>query len=118
VIVERETVVVGFACVFAAEHAQWGSYLDNLHVSSALQKQGVGTALIAAVAQWCELQAPGRGLYLSVNQSNITAQQFYYRLGARSAESSVWNAPDGSTVPTFWFVWESVVPLAAKAANG
>ena len=117
VVAEKKAVMVGFACVFVAEHAERGSYLDNLHVSSVLQGQGVGTALVSNVAQWCERQAPGRGLYLSVNQGNYRAQKFYFHLGARNAEAGVWNAPDGSIVPTYWFVWDSVVPLAAKAAN-
>lgn len=112
VVAESNRTVVGFACAFTAEHAEWGSYLDNLHVSSAMQGQGLGKALIASVARHCEIEVPGLGLYLSVNQANRQAQQFYTRLGARNAETGVWNAPDGSVVPTYWFVWDSVARLA------
>jgi ribosomal protein S18 acetylase RimI-like enzyme len=117
VVAESAVGLVGFACAFSEEHAQWGSYLENLHVGSSNQGQGVGRALLTNVAQWCECQAPGRGLYLSVNQANQRAQEFYRRLGARNAEAGVWHAPDGSLVPTYWFLWESAGVLAPAAAN-
>ena len=104
--------IVGFACVFSENHNTWGAYLDNLHVSHGFQGRGIGRALLAEVALWCESQSPGRGLYLSVNQDNHRAQRFYLALGARNTEPGIWNAPDGSKVPTFWFTWNSVASLA------
>jgi len=115
VVAEDRNGVAGFACVFSLAHEQWGSYLENLHVASSHQGQGLGRALLARVAQWCEGQVAGRGLYLTVNQANRRAQGFYLRLGARNAAESVWNAPDGSVVPTFRFAWDSAAPLAVGA---
>lgn len=106
--------VIGFACAFIAEHDDWGSYLDNLHVAHGHQGQRVGSALMAAVAAACERLNPGRGLYLSVNQSNQRAQGFYAALGAANADAGVWNAPDGSVVPTFRFAWPTTAALAAR----
>ena len=108
---------VGFACAFAAEHAEWGTYLDNLHVRPSSQGQGIGKALLVNLAQWCNLYAPKRGLYLSVNQGNHRAQQFYLGLGARNADSWIWHAPDGSAVPAYWFLWESVETLVSREVN-
>lgn len=116
-VAERAGDLAGFACAFSGEHAEWGSYLDNLHVNESAQGQGVGSALLANVAQWCEAQLPGGGLYLSVNQTNHAAQRFYSSLGAHNANMDVWNAPDGTAVPTYWFLWESVASLATQAAN-
>jgi len=113
-VVEVAGEVVGFACVFLAEHAEWGSYLDNLHVARGHQGRGVGAALTAAVAAACERECPGRGLYLSVNQSNYRAQAFYARLGAINADTSVWHAPDGSVVPTFRFAWPAAAVLLPR----
>jgi hypothetical protein len=48
---------------------------------------------------------------LLVNQDNVKAQAFYNSLGARNAENGVWNAPDGSEVPTYWFVWDKIGTL-------
>lgn len=113
-VAEENENIVGFACVYINEHAEWGSYLDNLHVSPSHQGQGIGANLIAEVACHCEERHSKKGLYLSVNQANQRAQKFYLSLGAQNAQPSVWNAPDGSVVPTFRFVWNSVSPLTEK----
>lgn len=113
-IAEETEDIVGFACVFINEHVEWGSYLDNLHVSQSHQARGIGTSLLAQVAFHCEERCPQKGLYLSVNQANIRAQKFYLVHGAHNAQSSVWSAPDGSQVPTFRFAWKSVLPLTEQ----
>lgn len=115
VVAEQQGALVGFACVFAAENPRWGSYLDNLHVRGAWQGRGIGKALLQEVARWCSLRAAEGGLCLLVNQDNVAAQGFYERLGARNAEASAWNAPDGSVVPTYWFVWDDLAPLLGGA---
>ena len=50
-------------------------------------------------------------MYLLVNQDNIMAQQFYESLGARNLKPGVWNAPDGSNVPTYIFYWDTLKEL-------
>jgi GNAT superfamily N-acetyltransferase len=105
-VAEIEGEVVGFACAFFNENAQYGSYLDNLHVLAKHQSKGVGRLLISEIADWCIQQSTPLGLCLLVNQENEKAQNFYKFLGARNAEDGVWNAPDGTVVPTFWFVWD------------
>jgi ribosomal protein S18 acetylase RimI-like enzyme len=118
IVAEIQENVIGFACVFTENHESWGSYLDNLHVGEKYQGMGVGRALIGDVARWCESQRPGIGVYLSVNQDNLRAQRFYLNLGAHNAEPGIWNAPDGSKVPTYWFTWDSAGFLAESANFG
>ncbi len=113
-LIEQGNQLAGFACAFAGESVQWGSYLENLHVAAAFQGRGLGAALIANVAHWCAQRYPALGLYLFVNQDNVRAQRFYQSLGANNAETAEWHAPDGSTVPTFRFTWQSIAPLTAK----
>ena len=115
-VAEIQDSIAGFACAFANHHKAWGSYLENLHVSPAWQGKGIGRALLVQAAQCCDSQSPGVGLYLSVNQDNRQAQGFYLHLGASNSEPGVWNAPEGSKVPTFWFTWSSASTLV-KAAN-
>ena len=115
VVAEIHERVVGFACAFTDNHDAWGAYLDNLHVSAAWQGKGMGRALLLEVARWCASRSPDTGLYLSVNQDNSRAQRFYQGLGARNTEPGVWNAPEGSKVPTFWFTWDSASSLAKLA---
>lgn len=112
-VAESQNQLVGFACAFFAEHAEWGTYLDNLHVSKPYQGKGIGTALLAKISEFCIDNAQHPGMYLLVNQDNLQAQQFYLRLGARNEKSGIWNAPDGSAVPTYYFRWDSVKDLAS-----
>lgn len=96
--------IIGFSCAFAGESVDLGSYFDNLHVSPLNQGNGSGTLLLKKAAQYCFQQAPGSGMYLLVNQDNIKAQQFYETCGAHNLKSGVCNAPDGSYVPTIYFI--------------
>lgn len=109
--------VIGFVCTFIDEHPALGSYLENLHVASQAQGHGIGGKLIREAASICSKQATSRKLYLLVNQDNVRAQRFYLNFGATNAAEAVWNAPDGSAVPTFRFEWPSVIELARKAAS-
>lgn len=110
-VAERSGEVVGFVCAYVGENSKWGSYLDNLHIRKAYQSMGIGRSLLIDAAKWCHQREPHKGMCLLVNQDNVKAQAFYNLLGARNAENGVWNAPDGSAVPTYWFVWDRVGTL-------
>ncbi len=112
-IAETQNELVGFACVFLDENREFGSYLDNLHVAAAHQGKGVGRALMQAVAKCCTHGAQSEGLCLLVNQTNTRAQDFYLKLGGVNGRADTWAAPDGSKVPTFWFVWRELQALIA-----
>ena len=113
-VAEDNGFVIGFACVFVMEHLEWGSYLENLHVRQSHHGRGIGAKLLIEIAAICEQRCAGKGLYLSVNQANQNAQKFYLKFGAENAQISVWNAPDGSQVPTFRFTWKSTAALAEQ----
>jgi len=108
IVAEINNEIVGFACFFANKHAKRGSYLDNLHICHTHQSKGIGRLLLTHGAQWCDSIAPDKGLYLMVNQSNKRAQNFYKSLGASNVDLACWNAPDGSVVPTYLFVWSNL----------
>lgn len=110
----EEDLVVGFACAFVGEHSDWGSYLDHLHVAESHHGRGVGSSLLVQVASICEHRRQGQGLYLFVNQSNERAQKFYLAFGAQESQVAVWDAPDGTSVPTFRFSWQSIAILAGR----
>jgi ribosomal protein S18 acetylase RimI-like enzyme len=110
-VAEIEGKIIGFSCAFADEDTDLGSYFDNLHVNPLNQGNGIGTLLLKKAAQHCFQQAPRSGMYLLVNQDNIKAQQFYEVCGARNLESGVWNAPDGSDVPTYILYWDTLSEL-------
>lgn len=107
--------IAGFVCIYFEENPRWGAYLDNLHVLREFQSKGMGKALLIQAAERVSQQDNVTGMCLLVNQDNTNAQAFYLRLGAKNAEAAVWNAPDGSAVPTYWFVWGSLTQLIACA---
>ena len=107
-VAESDNDLIGFVCAYAGEHGKWGSYLDNLHIGTRHQSKGIGKRLLIEAARWCAQQEPGSGMCLLVNQDNLRAQHFYQGLGAHNAQEGVWDAPDGSRVPTYWYVWDSL----------
>jgi len=110
-VAENKGQIIGFSCAFAGESTDLGSYFDNLHVSPLNQGKGTGVILLKKAAQYCLQQAPSSGMYLLVNQDNIKAQQFYEKCGARILKPGVWNAPDGSNVPTYILYWDTLSEL-------
>ncbi len=111
IVAESDGKIVGFGCVYSGENTEWGAYLDNLHVSKSYQSKGIGKLLLAKIVQWCLKQEPEKGMCLLVNQDNTKAQEFYVKFGARNARMGIWNAPDGSIVPTYWLVWDDLSNL-------
>jgi GNAT superfamily N-acetyltransferase len=116
-IAEEQHQPIGFACVFVNDHEEWGSLLDNIHVSRSSQGKGIGAALISHVAQWCKAQASDSGIYLWVLQDNIAAQRFYHHLGAINAGTGVWIPPEGGSIPRYRFTWSSATDLLTKIAH-
>ena len=85
--------LAGFAHLAFGADPQWGCLLDNLHVAHALRGTGIGTRLMARVAE----QACGRDqrLHLYVLEQNTDAQAFYRARGGRFVEASPVSAPGG-----------------------
>lgn len=108
--------LVGFVCLQPGADASWGALLDNLHVVASHRCHGVGRQLMQAAARACLADAPGAGLFLWMLRDNLRAQAFYRALGATNAGPDIWDAPDGSRVPTCRFAWTEA-GLAAMAAG-
>ncbi|HPH19762.1 MAG TPA: GNAT family N-acetyltransferase, partial [Haliscomenobacter sp.] len=87
ILAENEGQLCGFACIELNEDPVFGTLLDNLHVSSDLQGQGIGAQLIHRAAQLAEVQHPGCGFYLFVLEENHPARKFYEHLGAKNHET-------------------------------
>lgn len=105
-VIEVAGSIVGFACLYLQQDTQWGSLLDNLHVCPREQGKGWGGILLQTVLNTCVTHAVTHGLYLWVVQSNLKAQQIYQHYGAQRAAAGNWQAPDGSTVATWRYVWD------------
>lgn len=108
---ESDGQVAGFACAYGGDDARWGTLLENLHVSGAVMRQGIGARLMADVAAWSLQAHPGAGIYLWVLVPNLPARRFYERLGALNAGEDVWLPPDGGAVPKLRYVWPDPATL-------
>lgn len=95
ILAERGGVVVGVAHTILGEDAAWGAFLDNLHVAHGLQRQGVGSRLLALTARAVLGWSPVSGLYLWVLEQNRDARAFYAARGGTCVERADVPPPGG-----------------------
>jgi GNAT superfamily N-acetyltransferase len=81
VLAEHQDRLIGFAHVIVDADATWGALLDNLHVTHAVQRSGIGSLLLDRVARITMERRPGSGVYLWVLEPNQAAQAFYAAKG-------------------------------------
>ena len=103
--------LLGFVCAFGNEDTQWGTYIDNLHVTKVRTRQGIGRSLMIEIARWSNRHYPGAGLYLGVLEPNIAARRFYESLGAINQEARLWEPPGGGEVVDLLYVWSKASHL-------
>ena len=93
VLAEVDAGIIGFAHLVFDSDPTWGALVDNLHVRQRHKRQGVGSELIALVAQAAiERETP---LYLWVLEQNLHARAFYEARGAARVERALVLAPGG-----------------------
>lgn len=109
---------LGFVCLYGDEDAQWGSFVDNLHVLPECKRQGIGAQLMRRAAQWSLERYPSAGLYLWVLGSNLPAQRFYERIGGAQSGADIWQPPDGTPLPKLRYAWRDARTLAAVRPSG
>ncbi len=110
--------LVGFVCAFGDENPTWGSYIDNLHVTSGSMERGIGTLLMGHVAEWLLIRYPQSGVYLWVFEANTRARRFYERLGASNAET-IADEPDPAAgpVPSCRYTWPGPSDIGRRVAE-
>ncbi|WP_341719458.1 GNAT family N-acetyltransferase [Micromonospora sp. FIMYZ51] len=93
VVAEDGGRLIGFVHVMFDHDPQWGSLVDNLHVTYDQHRTGVGTALLAHAARAAVAHATTHGLYLWVLEQNTAAQRFYQACGACHVETATVSPP-------------------------
>ncbi|MFL6760389.1 N-acetyltransferase family protein [Sphingomonas sp.] len=78
-VAETDGEVVGFCATWGGES---GGYIDNLHVRSSCQSQGLGRAMLCETARQL-LSHDVRSAYLHVVASNHRARALYLKLGGQ-----------------------------------
>ncbi len=86
---------VGFVSACFGADPGFGTLIDNLHVSSARQRSGIGRRLMVLVAEAHLARGEPGGMYLWVLEQNTGAQAFYEALGGERRELAPVDAPGG-----------------------
>jgi ribosomal protein S18 acetylase RimI-like enzyme len=106
-----ENNIVGFCCLILNEDAVFGSYIDSLHVSAALQKTGIGKMMISYSAKIICENAHSKKMYLWVYESNKNARIAYESLGATNYETIEKANGDGTISRTCRYIWDDIRSL-------
>jgi ribosomal protein S18 acetylase RimI-like enzyme len=102
----EDTDIRGFVCAYGAHHAEYGSLIDNLHVTSDHKRQGIGGALMRQAGSWLMSAYADARVYLWVWELNATARRFYEGLGARNAGVFEVANSVGGTSRNCRYFWE------------
>jgi len=105
---------VGFTFAFGAHDARWGTQIDNLHVIPQRRGTGIGARLLESLYGRSHDSYPHAGLYLWAYEANVAARRYYENLGAAPIERVVINAPDGSELAEWRYVWASAAAALAS----
>lgn len=90
---EEAGEVVGFVHVVFDQDPTWGSLVDNLHVTAARQRTGLGRALLGRAAAEAVAKAESPALHLWVLEQNLPARAFYAAMGGTHVETALVEAP-------------------------
>ena len=107
IVAEDAGAIVGLACSYGGDDADWGTLLDNLHVHAPRQGEGIGERLVRETARWTLRLYPDSGLYLGVLEQNVKAQGFYRRLGAEDVGGFTYSPPGGGEVAVRRYAWDT-----------
>ena len=103
----------GFLCAYGDHDPQWGSFIDNIHVSRESKRSGIGASLMREAGAWLDDHHPGLGVYLWVLEVNASARRFYERLGAHDAGASTMETHGGAIVRSCRYTWRDARLLAS-----
>ncbi|MBB3121460.1 GNAT family N-acetyltransferase [Pseudoduganella violacea] len=84
--------------------------IDDIAISSALRRRGIGAALIAQAKEWAR-QRGLPGIMLETQDNNVAACRLYERCGfvLKGFDRALYAAQDGVAAETalFWYYFES-----------
>lgn len=113
-VAENNGTFCGFICVYGANHPEYGSIVDNLHVKAEVKGKGLGSKLLAAAAKWIATHYKTQPLYLEVLACNTNAIRFYEFLGGENIDIAYWHTPCGNKVKEYIYSWATPEILANK----
>jgi ribosomal protein S18 acetylase RimI-like enzyme len=108
IIAESGAAAAGFAHAILDEDPVLGAVVQNLHVTTTMQRQGIGSGLVAEVARTVVDQRPASGLHVWVREQNGPATTFYQALGGTPAGRKLGGPfADGGRTAVLCLAWPS-----------
>jgi ribosomal protein S18 acetylase RimI-like enzyme len=120
IVADRVGEVVGFVHMILDDDPEWGTLLDNLHVTYRLKRGGIGRRLLLEAARQLAQRRPTDSrFYLWVLDQNTAARAFYAKYGGTTVETALDDPlPDGSLGHCHRVVWPDAAALIARLAHG
>ncbi len=123
IVAEDESGLIGFAHTVFEEDPTWGALLENIHVAHARKRRGVGSGLLARMAEAVAARPQRSGLYLWANEQNLDGQAFYEAHGARRGERAMSVPPGGlpgrlvGSPRKLRYAWDDPGALSARISS-
>ena len=114
VLADKDGKLVGFVCAFLDADSEYGTLIDNLHVSKEAKGKGIGKELIRKVAAKSFENNPLSKVYLWVLEANTKAFEFYIHFGAEHVETALTDEIGDKVVSVCRMVWETPTNLIAS----
>ena len=108
VVAWQDGAAVAFVCVQCDDHPEYGSLIDNLHVTPAARSSGIGPLLLDAAAAGILARAATPQVYLWVYDANVRARAFYARMGGTEVEATMKPSVEGIPLPEWRVCWPDV----------
>ena len=116
VLAHRGNEIVGFAHTILDEDSQWGCLLENLHVTSELKRNRIGSHLLSETAQRLLRLRPTGSLHLWVLDQNTAAQAFYGAEGGTRVETQLRGPfPGGGRALGHCYYWSNPERLVVRS---
>ncbi len=113
ILAEEGEELLGFSCAYFNEHATYGTYLDNLHVSSKAKGKGIGSKLMLQLSE-AIISRNYHGLYLWVIDNNASAIHFYNNLGGMPLDKEEANDIGDVIFIKMRYVWSNLGVLQSQ----
>lgn len=110
-VAETDDTVIGFLCAYYNESTLYGTLLDNLHISSDFQGNGIAPQLISILVDECSDIDENGSFYLWVLKQNSGAIRFYERINGVQNEIVEGNDIGDMPIIKIRYVWSNAQSL-------
>jgi ribosomal protein S18 acetylase RimI-like enzyme len=107
ILAETNDMLCGFVCLFLDKDLEWGTLIDNIHVSGDFKGQGIGKILMSKANEYIRQHSKMDKYYLYVLKDNKSAITFYKRVGGIIQSSEILENPGGGSAEVCKIIWEN-----------